>query len=227
MRPGEAKHHKRIYAAALSDNVIVPFTLNNIVFELEEDRQAEYDKLTKAIARSIQTEGMDAQRTIALMLKRARVLNLSMNRVKIALKLVALNRFRRTLIFHEDIQACEILASVLQNSGVPATIYHSQMPLRKRAEALKQYRAGEAEVLVTCRALDEGFNVPETEIGIIAASTATRRQRIQRLGRVVRPAEDKSAANIYTLVATAPEIARLKEEETLLEGVASIHWSKA
>ena len=175
----------------------------------------------------MQQDGPESERTIALMLKRARVLNLSLNRVKIALKLVAMNRSKRTLIFHEDIQACEIIASVLQKSGVPSGIYHSKMPLKARAEALKNYRSGRSEVLVTCRALDEGFNVPETQLGIIAASTATRRQRIQRLGRIVRPAPDKQTANIYTLVATGPEIQRLKEEEALLEGVASIRWSKA
>lgn len=215
------------YSEALADGVIVPFTLNNVIFDLEDDRQVEYDKLTKAIARSMQQEGPQGNRTIALMLKRARVLNLSLNRVKIALKLVAMNRSRKTLIFHEDIQACGIIASVLQQSGVPSRIYHSHLPLKTRAEALKEYRSGCAEVLVTCRALDEGFNVPETQMGIIAASTATRRQRIQRLGRIVRPAPDKEMANIYTLVATGPEIARLKEEEHLLEGVASIKWSTA
>lgn len=215
------------YAAALNDGVIVPFTLNNVVFELEEDRQAEYDKLSKAIARSMQEEGPEDQRTIALLLKRARVLNLSLNRVRIALKLVSMNRSKRMLIFHEDIQACEIIASVLEKAGVPSGIYHSNMPLKARAEALRNYRSGRSEVLVTCRALDEGFNVPETQLGIIAASTATRRQRIQRLGRIVRPAPDKETASIYTLVATRPEIERLKEEEHLLEGVASIRWSRA
>ncbi len=215
------------YAAALAEGVIVPFTLNNVVFDLEEDRQLEYDKLSKAIARLMNQEGPESPRTIALMLKRARVLNLSLNRVKIALKLVAMNRSKRTLIFHEDIQACEIIAAVLEKSGVPNSIYHSKMPIKARAEALKSYRSGRSEVLVTWRALDESFNVPETQLGIIAASTATRRQRIQRLGRIVRPAPDKQTANIYTLVATRPEIQRLKEEESLLEGVASIRWSKA
>lgn len=215
------------YAAALADHVIVPFALNNIVFELEEDRQAEYDKLSKAIARSMQEEGPEGQRTIALMLKRARVLNLSLNRVRIALKLISMNRSKRTLIFHEDIQACEIIASVLEKAGVPNGIYHSKMSLKARAEALRNYRSGRSEVLVTCRALDEGFNVPETQLGIIAASTATRRQRIQRLGRIVRPAPDKDTANIFTLVATGPEIERLKEEERQLDGVASIRWSRA
>ncbi len=170
---------------------------------------------------------MESEKAIALMLKRARVLNLSMNRVKIALKLVLANRNRKILIFHEDTQACDIIASVLHNAGITNKVYHSKMRVKARVEALHSYRTHQSQVLVTCRALDEGFNVPETEIGIIAASTATRRQRIQRLGRVVRPASNKDAARIYTLVATAPEIAPLKEEEALLEGVASAHWSKA
>jgi superfamily II DNA or RNA helicase len=77
------------------------------------------------------------------------------------------------------------------------------------------------------RALDEGFNVPETEVGSIATSTATPRQRIQRLGRVLRPTEGKNGATVYTLVATEPEIQRLREEEQDLEGVADVTWSKA
>lgn len=215
------------YAAALRDGVIVPFHLRNIVFELEEDRQAEYDKLSKAIARSISRNGGEAEETIALYLKRARVQNLSLNRCRLTLKLVAANPGKRTLIFHEDIDACNLIHAVLSENGVSSGVYHSKMKLRDRAVILGQYRRGEIDVLVTCRALDEGFNVPETELGIIAASTATRRQRIQRLGRVVRPAENKTGAVVYTLVATGPEISRLKDEEERLEGVATVSWSKA
>lgn len=215
------------YADALRDGVIVPFELRNIVFEMEEDRQAEYDKLSKAIAYSISQHGAEAEVTIALFLKRARVLNLSLNRIKLALKLVAANQGRRTLIFHEDIEACDLIHRVLVDNGVRSGVYHSKMPLRAKAAILGEYRRGEIDVLVTCRALDEGFNVPETEVGIIAASTATRRQRIQRLGRIVRPAKGKICASIYTLVATGPEIQRLKEEEERMDGVATVTWSRA
>jgi superfamily II DNA or RNA helicase len=215
------------YAAALRDGVIVPFHLKNIVFELEEDRQTEYDKLSKAIARSINKYGAEAEETIALYLRRARVLNLSLNRIRLTLKLVAANPEKRTLIFHEDIEACDLIHNVLSQNGVQCGVYHSKMKLRERAAMPGQYRRGEIDVLVTCRALDEGFNVPETRLAIIAASTATQRQRIQRLGRVVRPAWGKTDATIYTLVASGPEIKRLKDEEELLEGVATVSWSKA
>ena len=120
-----------------------------------------------------------------------------------------------------------MIHQVLIDNGVKSGIYHSRQSLQLRATILAQYRRGEIGVLVTCRALDEGFNVPETELGIIAASTATRRQRIQRLGRVVRPAAGKQTATIYTLIASGPEIARLRQEEADLEGVADVVWSRA
>lgn len=214
------------YAEALRDGVIVPFHLKNIVFELEDDRQMEYDKLTKAIARSISQNGTEAEETISLFLKRARVLNLSFNRIRLTLKIAAANQGKRTLIFHEDIEACDLIHTVLNESGVKSGVYHSKMQIRAKASMLGQYRRGDIDVLVTCRALDEGFNVPETEVGIIAASTATRRQRIQRLGRVVRPSIGKAGASIYTLVATGPEIERLKDEEMRLDGVATVTWSR-
>lgn len=215
------------YGDALKEGVIVPFELRNVVFELEDERQKEYDRLSKAIGRSIRHNGVNSDETVRLFLKRARVVNLSLNRIRLTLKLVAANPKRRTLVFHEDIEACNLIQSVLEQNDVKSGIYHSRMPLRARALMLNQFRRGAIDVLVTCRALDEGFNVPETEIGIIAASTATRRQRIQRLGRVVRPARGKSTSTIYTLVTTGPEIQRLREEEEKLEGVANVVWSRA
>ena len=215
------------YSDALRDKVIVPFHLKNIVFELEGDRQDDYESLTRAIALSIEENGPEAEKTIALYLKRARLVNLSLNRIRLALRIVAKTQGMRTILFHEDIEACNLMHSILEKYGISSGVYHSKIKPRDRAAMLARYRRGKIDVLVTCRALDEGFNVPETEVGIIAASTATQRQRIQRLGRIVRPAVGKEAATIYTLVATNAEIGRLKDEEEQLEGVAKVTWSKA
>ncbi len=219
--------YRYTYKDALRDKVIVPFELKNVVFELEPERQAEYDKLTRAIGRAISNNGMEDERTVALLLKRARVMNLSVNRIRLALRLVLAHKGSRTIVFHEDIEACNVIQEVLIEAKVRSGVYHSKMKLRDRAETLSAYRQGKIDVLITCRALDEGFNVPETEVGIIAASTATRRQRIQRLGRVLRPVHGKAGAVIYSLVATEPEVKRLRAEEKDLEGVAGVTWGRA
>ena len=69
------------------------------------------------------------------------------------------------------------------------------------------------------------MNVPETAVAVIASSTASQRQRIQRLGRVLRPARGKDKATIYTLFATTQEKVRLTSEAGRLEGVANILWA--
>jgi len=215
------------YRDALRDGVIVPFEVRNVVFELEEERMEEYDKLTRSITRTAGKFGIDSDEVVSLLLRRTRVVNLSLRRVQIALRLVKAHRDQRVLVFHEDVEACNLIFTILSEAGFRAGVYHSRLRPRERADMLARFRAGQLDVLVTCRALDEGFNVPETEVGIIAASTATRRQRIQRLGRILRPASGKSNAIVYTLVATGPEVGRLKEEEDSIADIATITWSHA
>jgi superfamily II DNA or RNA helicase len=69
------------------------------------------------------------------------------------------------------------------------------------------------------------MNVPETTVAVIASSTASQRQRIQRLGRVLRPAKGKTKALIYTIFATEQERQRLANEAARLEGVAEVIWT--
>ena len=93
-----------------------------------------------------------------------------------------------------------------------------------RRDNLRLYRQGIFDVLVSCRALDEGMNVPETAVAIVASSTASYRQRIQRLGRVLRPAPGKRMASIYTIYATNQEEERLKEEAAGLQNAEAVQW---
>jgi superfamily II DNA or RNA helicase len=86
------------------------------------------------------------------------------------------------------------------------------------------FRKGISNVLVTCRALDEGLNVPETEVAIISSATSSDRQRIQRLGRVLRPSKGKDSATVYTLFATEIEKKRLQDEAELMPDLINTRW---
>jgi superfamily II DNA or RNA helicase len=68
------------------------------------------------------------------------------------------------------------------------------------------------------------MNAPETTIAIIASSTTSRRQRIQRLGRVLRPHKNKTQATIYSLYCTKSEEKNLRTEATELEGKVKVAW---
>ena len=50
------------------------------------------------------------------------------------------------------------------------------------------------------KALDEGVDIPRTEVGIFTSSTGNPRQYIQRRGRVLRKHPDKDIAIIYDMI---------------------------
>lgn len=137
------------------------------------------------------------------------------------------HRGTRLVVFHEAIAEAEEIASLLRDRNHSVTLYHSRIAAPMRRDNLRLFREGRFDVLVSCRALDEGVNVPETEVGVIASSTASTRQRIQRLGRVLRPAPGKRSATVYTLYATDVEQERLAAEAERLTGTAEINWKRA
>lgn len=106
----------------------------------------------------------------------------------------------RILIFGERISQAEELFSLLQEQ-YPGRIgrYHSKMGSQANKNVLERFRTGDIRILIACKSMDEGIDVPDASIGIILSGTSTKRQRIQRLGRIIRKNEGKSRALLYYL----------------------------
>ena len=104
----------------------------------------------------------------------------------------------RIIIFCERIAQADEMTSLLRrrfgNIGVP---YHSGMTREARERNMNLFRENSARVLVSCRCLDEGIDVPDANIGIVLSGSAVERQHIQRMGRLIRRAEGKDAACLY------------------------------
>ena len=92
---------------------------------------------------------------------------------------------------------------------------------KDRDEILADFAKGKLQVLTSMKCLDEGVDVPRSELAIFCASTGNPRQFIQRRGRVLRKHPDKYMAEIHDLV-VAPEVsatsASYKMEQLLLKG---------
>jgi superfamily II DNA or RNA helicase len=69
----------------------------------------------------------------------------------------------------------------------------------ERAAALERFRAGTLRVLVSARVLNEGIDVPDAEVAIVVGGTQGEREHVQRVGRLLRPREGKTAT-VYELV---------------------------
>lgn len=116
----------------------------------------------------------------------------------------------RVILFHERVAQATVLAEHLRDAlakridsesssnvsdvggGARIVLEHSKLPARSRREALEDFARGRAAVLVSVKSLIEGIDVPAADTGISVASTASVRQRIQALGRVLRRARDGS-----------------------------------
>ncbi|MBX7224974.1 MAG: DEAD/DEAH box helicase family protein [Chitinophagales bacterium] len=74
-----------------------------------------------------------------------------------------------------------------------------------REEILKNFEESKIHVLTSMKCLDEGVDVPRSELAIFCASTGNPRQFIQRRGRVLRLHNNKIHATIHDLV-VVPEV---------------------
>ena len=77
----------------------------------------------------------------------------------------------------------------------------------ERSHLLDQFAAGDLQVLLAIRCLDEGVDVPMTQTAYILASSTNPKEFIQRRGRVLRRFPGKERASIYDFIVTpSPEI---------------------
>lgn len=92
---------------------------------------------------------------------------------------------------------------------------------KDREEILDDFAQGKLHVLTSMKCLDEGIDVPRSELAIFCSSTGNPRQFIQRRGRVLRTHPDKKMAELHDLV-VIPEVnpysASYRMEQSLLMG---------
>ncbi|HLX57896.1 MAG TPA: DEAD/DEAH box helicase [Ktedonobacteraceae bacterium] len=81
---------------------------------------------------------------------------------------------------------------------LPSITYKT--PAEERRAILERFRAGKYSKLVSGRVLNEGVDVPDCRVAIIVSGNSTKREYIQRLGRVLRPKAGQ--AWLYELVTT-------------------------
>ena len=104
---------------------------------------------------------------------------------------------------------------------------HSKRPQRLRDASIDLFRKSIARIIVSAKSLVEGFNVPSADVGVIAASSGSVRQRIQSLGRMLRRKESGRAARIWVLYVRDTEdeaIYQHADWEAIIGAEANKYW---
>lgn len=133
--------------------------------------------------------------------QRKKLLCLASGRISCAVSLIRrLPLEEKIIVFGERIQQADELYKHLQ-TFYPERVgrLHSQMGIQANKNTLERFRMGNIRILISCKAMDEGIDIPDAAVGIILSGTSTQRQRIQRLGRIIRKNQGKARAALYYL----------------------------
>jgi superfamily II DNA or RNA helicase len=143
------------------------------------------------------------------------------NKIAATKSIVDLFFNRNGLIFSATTEFADQLQEQL---GDISMTFHSKLKKKEQEAVIKRFKDKRTKVrmLSSVKALNEGFNVPDCSLAVIAGSNSTKITFIQQLGRVVRYQEDKKAViiNLYT-----PGTQEEKWMNNRIDGIdkASIH----
>lgn len=171
--------------------------------EYPQLRQHTGDRFLRELSVLARSAGMDPEDPAAAFLltayRRKEISSLARARLQCGLAILdQLFPSDRVLVFCERIEQAKQMTDLIRRRyGSICVLYHSQMTKDARKRNMLAFRDGFARIMVSCRCLDEGLDVPDANIGIVMSGSAALRQRVQRLGRVIRSAPGKDAACLY------------------------------
>lgn len=205
---------------ALDNNWIAPYIVYNIPVNLSAEEQIEYNKANNAFrhfaaklghgsnafqnANSYLKSSDKALQGQAgayynAMRKRKNICQNNENKISATKQIIDIFPERNGLIFSATTEFAESLQNEL---GDICMTFHSKIKRKDQELIVKKFKDKRTKIrfLSSVQALNEGFNVPDCSLAIIAGSTSTKRTFIQQLGRVVRKQPDKEAIiiNLYT-----------------------------
>ena len=218
------------YIDAREDEVIVNFKLLYAYAAMTKDEEDKYKKFTKSIQRRAATIGgnnMNDYPLKMLIFNRARMVKNSKNRIPFGVELLQKHKRDSWSVFTENKKQAKEFNKIINKKGYKSAIYNTDLDNAEREENLNNFKNGNLNVLVSCTALDEGFDMPEADGAMILSASSSKRQRIQRMGRVLRITANKQNALIVTVYSSKTEFDKLREESNRykLEGVP-IKWQQ-
>ncbi len=102
----------------------------------------------------------------------------------------------RILVIGTYIEQLERVAEMLD-----AKLLTGKTPNRERMKLYDAFRSGEIDVMVVSKVANFAIDLPDANVAVqISGTFGSRQEEAQRLGRLLRPKDDRSPAFFYTLV---------------------------
>jgi superfamily II DNA or RNA helicase len=218
-------------ATAIKHRLVAPVEVIPIGVDMNDRERREYSEIERKISNvknALKTSNEDEERRrlerqLKIYVNQRRTLLSRLEAKKQAVYNIALKHpDERVLVFSESIDSIEGLKKYLLERGVKAETYHSNKPESIRDLIFRRWGA-EFNVLLSCRALDEGIDVPECGIAVMIASGMSVRQLVQRKGRIMRAREGK-IAKLYVVYAYGSVEAKIPMRvKAILSGIVKLY----
>ena len=199
----------------LSGNTLASYQVKPIKVELSAEEKQEYQKAIEtrnAFLRknNIYLSGLkgwelfvkasaSSQQGRRAMLAHRRAKEIALGtsaKLRVLTKLIQEHYPDKILIFTNDNAT---VYRISQEYLIPAITH--QTPVKERHLILTKYKTGEYKAIVASHVLNEGVDVPSAKIAIIISGTASNREYIQRLGRILRKGDGEKLAILYEIIA--------------------------
>jgi DNA repair protein RadD len=106
---------------------------------------------------------------------------------------------RSGFIFASRVEHAKSFSDRLNAKGVPSAVVWGEMPTDDRKSTVEMFRRGDLRCLSSIMTLTEGVDIPEASIAILATGCSHAGSYLQRVGRILRPAPNKTDALLLDL----------------------------
>ena len=223
--------HRYGFEQAIDDGVCAPPRVAFVGVELSVDERAEYTATEQRLVSArhhLRQVQRDAARAVRRLPRRGRasrrarcrcrrprrprvsrrVLQAARDRGAVQRQVRAARRSRAdairdadgALVFTETVRAANHAINRL-DPLVSIDLITGSTARRQRREILDDLRVRRLDAVAAPRVLDEGVDVPDANLGIVMSASRTRRQMIQRMGRILRRKQPGVAARFVIMFA--------------------------
>lgn len=228
---------------AIVNGMLTPYYYYPVVVALTESELQQYKELTAKIIKAFKKDKngklIPTEQAKMLLIQRARIVAGAENKIQELKKIIEKDYLNESQIliycgattindpdygkadaFQEEKRQIDVVTNLLGNIlGMRVGRFTSEESALEREGIKELFSKGrELQALAAIRCLDEGVNIPSVKNAFILASSTNPKEYIQRRGRVLRLAPEKSHANIYDFI-TLPfdfkEIDQLTDEEII------------
>ena len=203
---------------------LAPFVNRIVKVDLTEEEKKRYEELKKvykALAQGLQFQELlsraqhgDQKAALALKVhsELKQLIHKSAKKLDAVKKIVEkeLESESKILVFTQYVDQAEKIGEILK-----APVLTGSTEPRLRKKILEEFKASPTGVLVITTVGDEGLDIPDVNVGIVVAGTGSRRQFVQRLGRLLRPRPGKIARMYEIIVRGTEEEAQARRRKKL------------